>query len=148
MPIYEYKCPKCRHVFEEWTKSINDMVEEPCPRCGALAHRLISQTSFVLKGGGWYVDDYGYRKGIKEEGEATTATSSGGSGTESPAASSGGSAQVASAAKEATEAPKVASETPASEAKTEAPKSAPVAPKTDTAPKAAPPSPKTSAHAS
>jgi hypothetical protein len=29
----------------------------------------MSQTSFVLKGDGWYVSDYGYRKGIKEDGK-------------------------------------------------------------------------------
>lgn len=30
-----------------------------CPSCGAMAKRLISQTSFALKGGGWYKDGYG-----------------------------------------------------------------------------------------
>ena len=43
--------------------------EEPCPDCGTPSPRLISHTSFVLKGGGWYVTDYGYRKGVNE-GEA------------------------------------------------------------------------------
>ena len=28
----------------------------------------MSRTSFVLKGNGWYVSDYGYRKGITEDG--------------------------------------------------------------------------------
>lgn len=69
MPIYEYLCPQCRHLFEEWTKSAQDSAPEPCPRCGASAPRVISQTSFVLKGDGWYVSDYGYRKGVKEDGE-------------------------------------------------------------------------------
>ncbi|MDO5483711.1 MAG: zinc ribbon domain-containing protein [Desulfovibrionaceae bacterium] len=67
MPIYEYQCPQCGHVFEEWVKASESLGEEPCPRCGAVAPRVMSQTSFVLKGGGWYVSDYGYRKGIKEE---------------------------------------------------------------------------------
>ncbi|MDR2745156.1 MAG: zinc ribbon domain-containing protein [Desulfovibrio sp.] len=68
MPIYEYLCPKCRKIFEEWKTSANDDTVEPCPRCATPAPRVLSQTSFVLKGDGWYVSDYGYRKGIKEDG--------------------------------------------------------------------------------
>ncbi|MDR1776341.1 MAG: zinc ribbon domain-containing protein [Desulfovibrio sp.] len=68
MPIYEYFCPVCRKVFEEWTKSVNDDTVEPCPQCGASSSRVMSHTSFVLKGGGWYVSDYGYRKGISDDG--------------------------------------------------------------------------------
>ena len=64
MPIYEYQCPKCQRVFEEWVKASDAHGQEPCPDCGTPSPRIISQTSFVLKGGGWYVSDYGYRKGI------------------------------------------------------------------------------------
>lgn len=67
MPIYEYECPACGHVFEEWGKASEAHKEEPCPRCGTLSPRVISRTSFVLKGDGWYVSDYGYRKGITED---------------------------------------------------------------------------------
>ncbi|MBR4741739.1 MAG: zinc ribbon domain-containing protein [Desulfovibrio sp.] len=67
MPIYEYLCPHCQNVFEEWVKVANDQDEEPCPKCGTPAPKMISHTSFVLKGGGWYVTEYGNRKGIKEE---------------------------------------------------------------------------------
>ena len=70
MPIYEYKCPTCQKVFEEWVhlSEMHDAV--PCPDCGAASPRIMSETSFVLKGGGWYVTDYGYRKGVKEDGSA------------------------------------------------------------------------------
>lgn len=68
MPIYEYECPNCGQVFEEWGKASESGKEEPCPKCGALSPRVISRTSFVLKGDGWYVSDYGYRKGITEDG--------------------------------------------------------------------------------
>ncbi len=68
MPIYEYQCPKCGKVFEEWVKSSEAHKEEACPVCGTPSPRIISRTSFVLKGDGWYVSDYGYRKGITEEG--------------------------------------------------------------------------------
>lgn len=67
MPIYEYKCNTCGHVFEEWQKDFKDR-EMNCPKCGNRAKRLISHTSFILKGSGWYVTDYG---------RSTTSTSSG-----------------------------------------------------------------------
>ena len=62
MPIYEYGCDACGHVFEEWYQHADNIQEEPCPKCANTAHRLISNTSFVLKGGGWYVTEYGNRK--------------------------------------------------------------------------------------
>lgn len=68
MPIYEYQCPSCGRVFEEWGKASEAHKPEPCPDCGTLSPRVISRTSFVLKGDGWYVSDYGYRKGITEDG--------------------------------------------------------------------------------
>ncbi len=69
MPIYEYRCDACNTVFEEWHQHADDITELACPECGKAAHRLISNTTFVLKGGGWYVTEYGNRK-------ADTATSS------------------------------------------------------------------------
>ncbi len=58
MPIYEYRCSKCGKEFEEWQK-FSDPPVEACPDCGGKASRLISHSSFVLKGTGWYVTDYG-----------------------------------------------------------------------------------------
>lgn len=58
MPIYEYACKKCEHVFDVLQK----MSDEPltyCPECGAPELRkLISAPSFRLKGGGWYETDF------------------------------------------------------------------------------------------
>lgn len=71
MPIYEYRCDACDTVFEEWRRHADDIAEEPCPKCQKTAHRLISNTSFVLKGGGWYVTEYGNRKA---EGDAKTSS--------------------------------------------------------------------------
>lgn len=59
MPIYEYQCPHCRKKFEEWLKSDDDASTHPCPTCGASSPRIISQSTFILKGGGWYVTEYG-----------------------------------------------------------------------------------------
>lgn len=58
MPIYEYKCLKCGHQFENLQKvNSDDLII--CPKCKApKLQRLISNTSFQLKGSGWYVTDY------------------------------------------------------------------------------------------
>lgn len=90
MPIYEYQCPKCQHVFEEMVSLSQAHGEEPCPLCGAPSPRMISHTSFVLKGGGWYVSDYGYRKGIKEEGSSSASETKTSSGGDSAAAAGAG----------------------------------------------------------
>ncbi|MDO8461231.1 MAG: zinc ribbon domain-containing protein [Deltaproteobacteria bacterium] len=57
MPIYEYKCSKCSQVFEIFHK-ITEKKAQKCARCGSRLERLISQTSFALKGEGWYKDGY------------------------------------------------------------------------------------------
>ena len=58
MPVYEYACDACRHHFEAW-QSIKEPALTRCPECRAeRARRLISTTSFALKGSGWYVTDY------------------------------------------------------------------------------------------
>jgi len=61
VPIYEYTCPSCRKIFEEWVKE-HDTTPQPCPDCGAMSPHIVSHTTFVLKGGGWYVTEYGNRK--------------------------------------------------------------------------------------
>jgi putative FmdB family regulatory protein len=60
MPIYEYDCPRCG-VFEA-TQRITENPISRCPTCRSKVKKLISQTSFQLKGTGWYATDYG-RKG-------------------------------------------------------------------------------------
>jgi len=57
MPIYEYRCRACDNVFEEWQKDFSERTPS-CPVCQAEAHRQISNTSFILKGGGWYATEY------------------------------------------------------------------------------------------
>ena len=58
MPVYEYLCKACDHEFER-EQRITDKPLKKCPACGSMqAKRLISRTSFVLKGGGWYSDLY------------------------------------------------------------------------------------------
>ncbi|MDH4028620.1 MAG: zinc ribbon domain-containing protein [Nitrospirota bacterium] len=57
MPVYEYKCGKCGEQFEVMQK-ITDSPLTVCDSCGGELKKLITNTSFVLKGGGWYVTDY------------------------------------------------------------------------------------------
>ncbi|BDV00516.1 hypothetical protein TDMWS_06010 [Thermodesulfomicrobium sp. WS] len=79
MPIYEYRCEECHQVFEEWQK---DFVERTmrCPICGSESHRVISNTSFILKGGGWYASGYckegGNGQKKAESGASCSCTSS------------------------------------------------------------------------
>ncbi len=62
MPIYEYHCTQCDNTFEEWSKSASSHEHKTCPSCGGDAKQLISNTAFILKGGGWYVTEYGNKK--------------------------------------------------------------------------------------
>jgi len=58
MPIYEYYCRSCDHEWER-EQRISDAPVKTCPSCKARqAKRMISRTSFVLKGGGWHSDLY------------------------------------------------------------------------------------------
>ena len=67
MPIYEYQCEKCG-TFEA-TQRITDKPLAKCPTCKAKVKKLISNTSFQLKGTGWYVTDYA-RKGQNGDAKA------------------------------------------------------------------------------
>ncbi|HMF51229.1 MAG TPA: zinc ribbon domain-containing protein [Candidatus Saccharimonadales bacterium] len=64
MPIYEYQCQKCG-TFEA-TQRITEKALAKCPTCKGKVKKLISNTSFQLKGTGWYVTDYA-RKGKNGE---------------------------------------------------------------------------------
>jgi putative FmdB family regulatory protein len=62
MPIYEYECLDKGHRFEELQK-VSDRPLSKCKVCGGKVKKLISSTSFQLKGGGWYKDGYGNGNG-------------------------------------------------------------------------------------
>ena len=57
MPIYEYECTKCGKI-EEAQQHFSDKPLTKCQRCAGKLQKLISQSSFHLKGTGWYVTDY------------------------------------------------------------------------------------------
>ena len=57
MPLYEYRCEDCNVVFEVRQKFTDGPLTE-CRECGGAVQKLISQTAFALKGGGWYQQGY------------------------------------------------------------------------------------------
>jgi putative FmdB family regulatory protein len=61
MPIYEYKCRKCGKQFEAF-QGITDPELTSCKFCKGKVNKLVSMSSFALKGGGWYATDYGGKK--------------------------------------------------------------------------------------
>ena len=70
MPIYEYDCQKCG-TFET-TQKITEKPLSKCPTCKGKVKKLISNTSFQLKGTGWYVTDYGRKNsGSDSKGSST-----------------------------------------------------------------------------
>ena len=70
MPIYDYACEKCESEFEVEQRITDDPIKT-CPKCRSRkVKRLISRTSFVLKGGGWYSDLYASPSGEAKQGDA------------------------------------------------------------------------------
>ncbi len=62
MPFYEYACTKCNHHTEVLQK-ITDPPITKCEKCKGKMKKLISHSSFHLKGSGWYVTDYASKSG-------------------------------------------------------------------------------------
>lgn len=91
MPVYEYECKECEKVIEVQQR----MADAPllnCPECNAPVKKLMSMSSFQLKGGGWYSD--GYSSVTKGAGNgssksATPATSTTPAAPAAPACQSG-----------------------------------------------------------
>ncbi len=61
MPIYEYECTQCGDQTEVLQR-FSDKPLTKCKNCGGKLHKLISHSSFHLKGSGWYVTDYAGKK--------------------------------------------------------------------------------------
>ncbi|MCD4676761.1 MAG: zinc ribbon domain-containing protein [Desulfobacula sp.] len=70
MPVYEYQCTKCGQIEEAFQK-ISDSPLKTCSHCKGHLKKLISQSTFHLKGSGWYVTDYGGAKTGSEKKPGT-----------------------------------------------------------------------------
>jgi putative FmdB family regulatory protein len=86
MPIYEYECEKCGKVEEAFQK-FSDKPLKKCRGCSGKLHKLVSQSSFHLKGTGWYVTDYANKSKSSSHSSKKKAdkSSSGGKNKSSPA---------------------------------------------------------------
>jgi len=81
MPVYEYECTECAKIFEVQQK-ISDTPMKSCPECQAPVKKLVSRSSFQLKGNGWYADGYsssGKETAKPDAAPATPPCQSGGS---------------------------------------------------------------------
>ena len=97
MPIYEYSCQKCGTI--EVTQRITEKSLTKCPTCKSKVKKLISNTSFQLKGTGWYVTDYARKdngSAKKENGSSAPAETKTESKTESKKDSSASSEKSSS----------------------------------------------------
>lgn len=50
MPVYEYRCPDCTHLFEKLVSYSQSERGVDCPTCGARASKLLS--TFAAIGAG------------------------------------------------------------------------------------------------
>jgi len=101
MPIYEYKCAKCGVV--EVMQGIKEAPLKKCPNCKSKVERMISSSSFVLKGSGWYATDYAKKSApspAESSGSSNGATENGAA--KSPATDASASKAGAASEKNAT----------------------------------------------
>lgn len=104
MPIYEFECRSCGHVWDRLQK-LSDPDPEACPACAAgEVGRRVTAAAFRLKGGGWYETDFKSDKDKKRnlveggESRSDTAPASAGSDTTASTPSSTAPAPAPAAA--------------------------------------------------
>ena len=91
MPLYEYKCQKCRETTEVLQKA-KDKPPEKCPKCGGPVAKLISSPAIQFKGTGWYITDYAKKSPAAAE---ATAGAKAGAKAESKAEAKSGDGETA-----------------------------------------------------
>ncbi len=103
MPIYEYQCQTCGKR-SELLQRMDDPPMAACPECGGEVKKLISSPAVQFKGSGWYVTDYGGKKGGGSGGTKSEGGSESKSAEKSSSSSeSSGSESSASKAAKASE---------------------------------------------
>ena len=75
MPIYEYRCTSCGNEFEIIQK-VGARALRKCEECSGKLEKLISRTSFQLRGGGWFASDYSKSGGGAKSSSTSSSTSS------------------------------------------------------------------------
>ncbi|MGM0598332.1 MAG: FmdB family zinc ribbon protein [Candidatus Rifleibacteriota bacterium] len=72
MPTYSYKCKKCNKVFDAF-HSMSCKDPQHCPDCNGVGQKLMSASSVIFKGSGFYSTDYrdsGYLEAKKRDNES------------------------------------------------------------------------------
>ncbi|MFO7964362.1 MAG: zinc ribbon domain-containing protein [Desulfobacterales bacterium] len=80
MPIYEYECESCGRIIEAF-QNFSEKPLKKCGHCSGKLHKIISQSTFHLKGTGWYVTDYAGKKqkaNIQQKNQEGASSDSGG----------------------------------------------------------------------
>ena len=90
MPIYEYRCKSCGDVVEV-IQRFQDRPLRKCSECGGRLEKLISRSSFQLKGGGWYASGYSKSSGSKKSSSSDSSKSNAKSAGKEKKSSSGSS---------------------------------------------------------
>ncbi len=74
MPTYNYRCTKCEKIFDAF-HSMMSTEPQHCPECGAPGNKLLSASSVIFKGSGFYSTDYrdsGYLEAKKKDSSTPT----------------------------------------------------------------------------
>ncbi len=74
MPTYSYRCTKCNSTFDAF-HSMSCKDPQHCPDCGGEGTKLLSASSVIFKGSGFYSTDYrdsGYLEAKKKDGNGTS----------------------------------------------------------------------------
>ena len=78
MPLFEYQCKKCEQITEVLQKA--DDPKPACESCGSKStFKVMSNTSFILKGGGWYITDYARKEQKGKDNKTSSGSSDSGS---------------------------------------------------------------------
>jgi len=86
MPVYEYECNECGKSFEIQQRMADGPLTN-CPDCDGALKKLMSMSSFHLKGGGWYADGYASKPATTDKSSASSCKSSSAGCASCPAAS-------------------------------------------------------------
>jgi putative FmdB family regulatory protein len=70
VPIYEYQCRKCGGTTEK-IQGLHDAPLKKCASCGGRLERKMSAGAFVLKGAGFYANDYAHKTHDGANGKST-----------------------------------------------------------------------------
>ena len=69
MPLYEYRCLKCKRHTEK-IENVNGPHLKKCPHCGGKVESVLTAPAIQFKGSGWYVTDYAQKSSGGDSGKS------------------------------------------------------------------------------